>query len=288
MTWEALIEPGTGGTMPSEDPTTTSTLPGSVPDESSVQPVVDFLGGSFDDQAEVGYAEELFVADCMADRGWSYQPVDARGPSILPEQPGTYLAALEYRRLHGWGRILFPPTVPDMTAASDRARQASDRNGVYEAGLSSGERDRFRRDLDGGGSGEAAEVDPESCRGLATSRFRLDQPARDPAVFAITGSAFVAIFEHPDFLAQLPAYEACMLEHGFDFPSPAEALNSILIVEGTVGEEGLAEAKALEVAVATADWICQRHTTLPVQIRMEHEIVQQVIDRFPEYAVFVP
>lgn len=98
-------------------------------------------------------------------------------------------------------------------------------------------------------------------------------------------SALKSIFEHPDYVATLDEYEACMAQLGYQTSDPSMTLNLTWSISfGDESAEALAEARQYEVAMATADWACQGATTLPVQLQLEHDLVAEVIAQFPEYA----
>ncbi len=242
-----------------------------VADDASIQPVMDFLGAAT--EAEQSKLEERGVAACMAERGWEYV---ANLDLVGPTDPGTYAEEAAYRAEWGWGRT--PTFDVELPEHSDAVAE----NVAYFEALPKADQERYQRDLDGQFE-ESDKVADGSCRDLA--RNEVGAPVHNPDVMNIISPGFVAIFEHPDYVATLDEYEACMAQLGYHTSDPSMTLNLTWSISfGDESAEALAEAREHEVAMATADWACQGATTLPVQLQLEHELVAEVIAQFPEYA----
>jgi hypothetical protein len=78
-----------------------------------------------------------------------------------------------------------------------------------------------------------------------------------------------------------------MLAKGYDFEYSSDAFDSVFQLWVESGGD-VATVQAYELALASSDYECRLVTWLPVKIRLDHEIVQRIVDEFPEYAEYAP
>ncbi|WKZ83451.1 MAG: hypothetical protein QY307_04195 [Acidimicrobiia bacterium] len=239
-------------------------------DAESISPLLDFLGGGFATADHRLAEEERLVATCMGDLGWLYYPIDPTAD--VQNEPRTVGARLEWRRQYGFGLAIAP-------GPGTQLQDTLNANSAVWDGLSAEERVAYLHDLDGGVS-ETDSPDPESCRGRAQATT--GAPIRDSGVLRIVSQEIAAIESNPELVAQRRAWVACMLERGFDYS--AEGLMVVQLSAAMADSPSVDEFLALEVAAAVADLECARVTIWPVQVRLETEIVQRIVDEFPEYA----
>lgn len=247
------------------------------PDELE-SPLHAFLFGGFSAPEERFGEQDRLVAECMAQRGWTFHI----GDSSRTAGPRTVGALLGWYRQYGYGlstRIM-------LGVGADEAREVAGANEAYFESLTVAEREQYLVDLDGGVSDEASMPEPGSCRGLAALETKT--PRDVAGVQEILRRSENDTFSHPEVQQGWRDWSACMLAKGYDFEYSGDAASSVeeLWLE-TDGQE-VERVQIYELRLASADYECRLVTWLPVQIRLEYDIVQQIVDAFPEYAHLAP
>lgn len=238
-------------------------------DESVISPLIAFLGGGYPSGDHRLAEQSRVIAACMVERGWVYEAIDPTA-GVDPE-PSTLGALLDWRSRHGFGLSLDPQSI-------NRDKQIMDRNYEFWQSLDDDGRRRYLLDFDGGTEG-VGPASPGSCQ--ARAEAATPAPIYDVAVTAMSQQEFDSVMSNGDMLAATQAWSACMAARGHSYLNRAEPVMDLLENSLSMSAD---EFRALEIEVAVADLECARTTTLPIQVKLEREVVQRIVAEFPEYA----
>lgn len=245
-----------------------------VHDDSTVSPLLAFLGGEYPSGDHRLAAHSRIVASCMQARGWEYPPID---PTAYGEsEPTTFAALLEFRAEHGFGLALDTSALADIEAYKDSV----DAIFVAFEALDEDDRDRYLNDLDGGTAG-VGDPGPGSCEAEAAAATW--SPIADTRVTGMANEVLDTIMTRDVLAAATEAWARCMAERGHTYATRAQPVLQLLSLQEYAPAE---EFRELEIGVAVADLECARDTILPIQIAAEREAVKRVVEAFPEYARF--
>lgn len=234
-------------------------------------------------------ATESLIAQCMADAGFEYSPVDyatARAAMDSNSKPSG-LTADEFREQFGYGittRVSGPETQATMSLGK--------RNAEYRNGLATADRVAYDRTLYG--------ENPNSTFIVALDREDFSQVGgcTRTAVEAIfskdeLGASFVnyqneagaRVAADPRVIAAYQDWIACMRDAGYAYGDPSEIRTDLASrFEAIVGESSIdslseAAASALsdlqsqEIALAAADHACDLQNVADIKRQVEAEIL---------------
>lgn len=262
---------------------------GNGPSDTETGPLTAFferVGGSMDSedsQAQQRRVEEA-VAECMAEEGFEYTPVEPMDSGPVPGE-GDVPAwdTLEFAKTYGYGAT----TGDDLWGGGE---EWVDPNQDYVEAMSESEQQAYWTALYGEmvEDPEDPEVEVQSpdwteqgCTGAAShevsSATRVwEDPGVQEAMDEMTRE-YETLADDEDVRAATEEWAACLGEAGYDFASPQDAQNSIFEEYNTVmgfSAEPPAEGEAppepdqaaldalreKEIALATADRTCQEET----------------------------
>ena len=247
-----------------------------LPVDTVVSPVADFIDGPGNDLSVLAEIHDGTAA-CMQGLGWDYVAPDVSELNGL-KPPSTLGALREWTVSFGYG-------VTTQTGQPNPIREAIDAQYEYEAQLSEDARARYESDLNGPeGTDESAPIgaDRPGCAPQAERDAYEDVPADDKALLEVLGERLQELWASDEYVSALDGWRSCMTTQGFDFARQGDAKEAVLDRIGTSSDAQ--ELQAYELSVATADLACAESTLLPVAIPSEMQIVESLVDRFPEFA----
>jgi len=267
----------------------------------------------FDQEAEEArYAEESarleqLVAECMAEQGFEYTPVDSSGSISFGPQMDEDYDPVENARQNGYGFFTY-----EDQAAQEPQEEFVDPNQDYVESMSESEQTAYYEALNGPmvEYDEDAEMETEwnweeaGCYGSAQHQVydvESEQAAEmdvysDPRWEELM-TAMSATYEQaqsdPRMVEINESWATCMADAGHpDFATPQESMDSIMELQNSFWEDHqddpdytgptedeLATAKEQEIELATADYTCQDETDFAAeQLRVQFEIEQEFVD----------
>ncbi|HLF43017.1 MAG TPA: hypothetical protein VJA46_05755 [Acidimicrobiia bacterium] len=206
----------------------------------------------------------------MQQRGWTFEPVLQH--SQVPE-PRTVGELRDFRESFGYGLY----TTLDFVDTS--GREAADRNNEYHESLGADEQAVYRRDLNGDVSGEGEAPVAGSCEALAEGA--LEVPGTDQAVMTEMRNLYQAAQLSAEFLSAVDDWRACLASRGYEIDREAHPVD--LVDELAFADAQPQELTDFELAIAVADFECDLTTKMPVLHRLETEIVQELVEKYPEW-----
>lgn len=242
-------------------------------DESDVlSPTLEFMTQGMRD-SEFFDSIEAAAASCMQLRGWTYEPVFL----YQVDQPRTVGEARAFAEDYGYG-YFYPPPAPDSSAQTEAIR----RNHARFVALSPGDQWQYVTDYDGG-VGEGTPT-PDSCLGLAQadSGSIMYHPAAQAEMVAIGSAAWVT----PEGSAVNRAYANCMMLRGHEFELPGYATLFVMELHERYqrGAIGFEEGASQEIQIAIDSFECELETRLPWIHHLRLEMLQAIVERYPELA----
>lgn len=263
------------------------------------------------EQTEHAKVEQI-VAECMQAEGFEYIPVPASGPPALviddqldpatldPDAPRA--GTLEFAKELGYGISTWD--IESGQAYDVEVEQPEDPNAEYVASLSDGAREAYELALHGVPPTDAElssddwTPDPATsgCYGKASEEVwnapgdAWDAPEFAGLVEEISGVAS-NLENDPEVTAASALWGACMEQRGFPgLEAPWEAtdlihvgLREIWVVGQAPDPEELADLRAQELAVATADFECSAESRFEEAHReAQHRAEQEFIDAHRE------
>lgn len=235
-----------------------------------VSPVLEFQNGGLTSD-EIHNAKTRSVSSCMQQRGWTYEPLIQRAPI---SEPRTVEQLREFRQEYGYGMF----TIAETGDESER-RDAADRNFAYYSGLGADHQQAYRKDLDGDVEGEGSPPLAGSCEALTEVAAGI--PLEDQAVMKELQILYNAFGESIEFRVAGDDWRACLAERGFEVATNSHP--SELVIQKARSGVPPQELAAFEIEAAVADFECAFSTTMPLRYRRETEIVQELVERFPEW-----
>ena len=246
------------------------------PEDTAVSPVADFIDGPGNDLSVLAEIHDG-TAMCMQDLGWDYVAPDVSELDGL-KPPSTLGALRQWTETYGYGIT----TQPDQGIAY---RSAIDGQYDYQAQLSQDARARYESDLYGPeGTDESVPIgaDRPGCAPQAERDAYEDVPAANKTLLEVLGDRLQELWASDEYVSALNGWQSCMTTQGFDFVRQGDAKEAVLDRIGTSSD--VEELQAYERSVAIADLACAESTVLPVAILSEAQIVESLVDRFPEFA----
>lgn len=250
--------------------------PAGSPDPAAavLSPTVEFFAARRTAAENANLVEDS-VATCMVERGWEYEPVilDVGGEPLTVGEQATFVGEF------GYAHYSFP-------LESGRGRAAAHANYDYWLALTESQKREYSTDLgdenadgDAGVPPEGREAPPGSCRAMAQEESSL--PLYNEPLMDRMREMYLASRDSVELAAALVAYTGCMRVRGYDVATPIDA-DQLAFNRGA----GLpvAEAVEQEIAIASADFECRLSTLLPVGQAIEAQIVETLIEEFPETA----
>ncbi len=236
-------------------------------DTDIVSPLLEFQGGGAVSD-EIHNAEARAVSSCMQERGWSFEPPLQRSAVAEPRTIGELR---EYRATYGYGMFTGVEPGEDGTAAADR-------NHLFYLSLSSDEQRAYREDLNGDVHANERPAD-DSCESIGRSANQI--PLEDQAVMRELAALYEAAGQSTEFLGAVDSWRQCLSDRGYRLVQ-GEHPTELIEQQADVGAEATTLA-ALEIDVAVADFECAAKTTMAVLHRLESQIVQRLVEKYPEW-----
>lgn len=309
----ALALAGCSGTDVPPGPTT----PAPLPEPGPITQLSDEIFGSLEPgswDSDAVRIEEL-AAQCMAEEGFTYAPVNPDGgPEMVEPQWDAEPDTREWAELYGYGlstdafqwdaqyRAWWDDGGPD---------QDPDPNAEYVSGMSASEQQAYAIALWGEPSADNPEPDWETggCQGWARHQVEQEMAGQDTwrgaAGFEIlsdaNGQVWDSTFADPRFAELDNRWASCIADAGYpDFSRPEEAANWVLNqVNEAQPDPGLtadstsadrhaawdridarmAEIRPAEIELAVADFDCKVEIAYPhtlIEISAEYE--QEIYD----------
>lgn len=262
--------------------------PSDLPLDASTSPLLDFLGGGYATGNEQLSEQNLLIAQCMIDRGWQYVPNDPAADTPDP-QPRQLGALIDWTRLYGYGVTITP-------GSGGKSREISEINQRYYESLTPEQQEAYHTDINGPLEERSESYYPTEdawgCEHRAFLTVTEGVPINDFAVTEISGREHNAMYSDPRFVAAEVKWSACMAEKGYTYTravGPNAFINEESFRIDRVGDpEAWLALQQLELETAVADLDCRIATTLPIQVEIEWEVIQMIVDRFPEYTHAIP
>ncbi len=216
-------------------------------------------------------SQEIGVADCMDELGWSYEPqlvsVEQVRRDLLSTSLGSDVADDEYRLRHGYG-----VTEPYL-GGSLQAEVGSPANAAYYEGLSSEEQNAHDQQLD------ECDISVREEIGLSGEVWETLNDAQE--------EGYAELRSDPRVAAATQEWRSCMAQNGFEYAQPrdialdldARATELLASAAEPAAFEGLLEE---ELQLAEADWQCQVDTTVASWLEVRAEIETQLIEDHPD------
>ena len=260
------------------------------------------IGGAQDDAdyQEMSRRSEELIAQCMADEGFEYVPVDQSGQMAVSTGSDDMPAwdSVEYATLYGYGITTYED-MPGYTEVT--TTESTDPNQDIVAAMSDAERDAYYAAL----YGEQVEPDPDAeatpeatatwdwstagCQGAAQHEvYEQDQPWADPDFQALQeemSTLWEGMVTDSRITDAETEWSSCMADAGYTFDAPQDAQTSIsdaanaLWGDGEPDDAAMASLRELEIATAVADRTCTDSVGLTdVQTAVQLELEQQFVD----------
>lgn len=243
--------------------------PDTLAETDTVSPVLDFQTGGMSSD-EFHNLTQQSLASCMEDRGWSYEPTLQDSPFAEPRTVGELR---EFREAHGYGLY----TQPEPSGPSPK--RAAEENHANYLALDEDQQLQWRTDFNGDISGEGEEPVEGSCEALAD--HAVDIPQTDQEVMVELAGLYNLAMRSDEYVMAEDAWRTCLVDRGYEM-APEEYAFS-LVDEMYAAEAAADEIAAFEVTVAVDDFECAFTTTMPVRHRLETEIVEELITRYPRW-----
>lgn len=242
----------------------------SLADSDLVNPLLEFQSGGLSSD-EFHNQTQRALSSCMQERGWTHEP--SLQNSAFPE-PRTVGELREFRHANGYGLY----TQPESTNVSP-AKRAADRNHDYYTSLDEEQQAEYRQDLNGDITSEGEEPVDGSCEALA--EHAVDIPLTDEELMGDMRSLYSAAHETPEYVSAEDDWRACLADRGYDIERDGHPVN--LVDDQAAAETPPQELANFEVAIAVDDFECALTTTMPVRHRMETEIVDELVEKYPKW-----
>ncbi|MGF1618063.1 MAG: hypothetical protein ACFCU2_09735 [Acidimicrobiia bacterium] len=273
---EQLAEDDTSPTFPAElSPSTSgSAQVPTLTDVDIINPTVEFFARGMSG-AELANSLEQAVSACMQQRGWTYEPV-LQDTSF--GEPKTVGELRRFRETYGYGEFAYPQPENGISGV-----EAADRNAARYSALPPDQQREYLMDLNGGVEEAETSLEddtplPGSC--LAEARDATAAPLYDEAVMRDMRDMYQAGLESPQMVVAREEWSQCMRDLGYELTQPIDAYD-LAVTQG----QGLPveEAVAQETRVASDDFECRLISIIPLEHQIESDIVQTLIERYPEY-----
>lgn len=287
----------TGETAPAEtraasDPYVAATTPFTV--------YWDAMYGVHDDPREIAKREkvEKLIAECMADEGFDYVPVDQHRPKAVTPYMDGY-GTEDWAAQHGYGAF---PT-DEETKQMDEQVASEDPNLEYVESLSESEQGAYYDAMQGsnppggvydeGEKGEAPVYPPEAlgCQGRAEHDVNGDDPTQTSRFAPLVAAMNALEQDQLDDPAMAPIdaeWAECMADTGHPGLSTKQAASDVVFAQSSeYWDSGATEEpsnaikagwRAFEIEVAVADFRCAESMdyeakALEVQITRENQFI---------------
>lgn len=270
-------------------------------EDSPLSKYLEVVNGSWDEEkmaADQKKAEE-FKAECMAEEGFEYTPVDqSQYMTSFGEEEMAERETEEWVAANGWG---FVQTQAEMDAQQAEAEEITDPNQPYIESLSPTEQEAYYATLYGVppteeeiGEDGTYEYNWETsgCEGAAQHEIQGENYWEDEEFSDLT-EAMSTLWEeqskHPDVVALDEKWSACMADAEYpDLKSRSDAQTIIMDKQNEFwngenaegpSEEQLAELKQEEIDLALADFRCGKKLDYQnVQLRAQFDLEEQFIE----------
>jgi outer membrane murein-binding lipoprotein Lpp len=246
--------------------------------------------------------EEL-IANCMADEGFDYVPVDnAQYSGMVSADDGEEYGTEKWVAENGYGMSQSPEQIAEQQAQSE---EFIDPNQDYVMSLSEGEQAAYYEVLYGVQPTEEEMGEDGSyeynwqtsgCQGFASHEIDGDQPSQEEhaALYEAMSAMYETSQASPTLVKLDSEWAACMADAGYaTFTKKADAQESIMneqnaLYENQTGtgpdEKVLAEMREKELTLAMADFTCAEevdYTDASMQVQFDLE-EQFIIDHKTE------
>ncbi|MFF2493201.1 hypothetical protein [Agromyces sp. NPDC058064] len=269
-------------------------------EDSPLTKYLEPVNGSWDEEriiAEQKKAEE-FKAECMAEEGFEYTPVDqSQNMGFMDEEEMAERETEEWVAANGWG---FVQTQAEMDAQQAEAEEFVDPNQPYVESLSASEQEAYYATLYGAPPAEeelnedgSYEYNWETagCEGAAQHEIQGENYWEDEEFSDLTeamGTLWEGLAKQPDMVALDEKWSACMADAEYpDLKTRNDAQTTIMDEQNAFwegdnpegpSEEQLAELKQKEIDIAVADFRCAekldyQNTQLKAQFALEEQFI---------------
>lgn len=270
-TSSSLSGTDTSPSSATEDITTTSNPyhDTALADEDLVEPLLEFQSQGLT-SAEFHNDRARTLSSCMQQRGWTFEPL-LQNSNVA--EPRTVGELREFRSTYGYGQY----TTGELADSS--TQEAADRNHEYYVSLSADEQRAYREDLNGDISSEGNRPSEGSCEALAEDAVKV--PGTDQAVMAEMRILYEAALQSPEYLHAFDDWTACLNDRGYEVSRARPPF--LLVEERAEAGAPMEQLVPFEVEVAVADFECALTTKMPVSHRLELEIVEELVEKYPEW-----
>lgn len=270
-------------------------------------PLSQFMGdgGEFDEEEYAAQDREVqeLVAECMADEGFEYIPVDMTQYTTFSDDMED-MDTEEWVSQNGYGFNM------SSESASEESEMPEDPNQDYVESLSTNEQTAYYEALYGPGpSDDEIEEDGSyeynweeaGCQGAAEYEVRGDMMG-DQDEFGPLFDAMTEMYEQartdPGLADVNAEWASCMADAGYaDFAQPEDAMNDAMEASNalweesggdTPSDEAMAEARETEIEIALADFRCKEKVdyddrSLEVQFALEEQFIEDHREELEAY-----
>jgi len=244
--------------------------PVTLADTDPVSPVLEFQTQGLSSD-EFHNLTQQALALCMEEHGWTYEPSLQHSP--FPE-PSTVGELREFRQTHGYGLY----TQPEVSSTSS-AKRTADRNHDYYMTLDEDQQTQYRTDLNGDIRSEGEAPDGGSCEALANQA--IDIPQTDQQLMAELAGLYALTMRSTDYATAEEDWRTCLVDRGYELGS--DAYPHTLLDEQWAAEVPADEIADFEITIAIDDFECAFTTTMPITHRLETEVVEELLAKFPKW-----
>ena len=204
-------------------------------------------------QGEEAYNEQLAIAACMKQRGWTFNVSDAYRAEI---EPATSAELRTFRSVVGFA-----------------ADASTDKSATAGAPADPSQLAKWQEDMTGGEvSGEIAPA-TGSCEYLGVQSVQAGTPLGDPAAKEYLGTLSAQLVADPSLATALAAFVRCMGVAGYDVSDVTSA-----------HRYGKSLVGAARTKYGAAFFECEQSQIIAVTRPLELSLVESFASRFPSFA----